>query len=174
MQSGKLCGRRPGPSTARRRPGAGGLGAIDGITIYGPRDAARRTSLVAFNLAGRDPVSVAQALNEAGIESRAGCHCATLAHHALGLTPPASCRLSFYLYNTPDEVDQAVAAVAAIAAGRGVPARGTPGSRFRSWPAGRHRTRPPSTSQHGTSQHGTSQHGASQPGAHDPVPAVSA
>jgi selenocysteine lyase/cysteine desulfurase len=43
----------------------------------------------------------------------AGCHCATLAHHALGLDPPASCRLSFYLYNTPDDVDQAVAAVAA-------------------------------------------------------------
>jgi len=93
-----------------------GLGAIDGITIYGPRDAARRTSLVAFNLAGRDPFSVAEALNRAGIESRAGCHCATLAHHALGMTPPASCRLSFYLYNTSDEVDQAVDAVAAIAA----------------------------------------------------------
>jgi cysteine desulfurase/selenocysteine lyase len=93
-----------------------GLGAIGGITIYGPRDAARRTSLVAFNLAGRDPVSVADALNGAGVESRAGCHCATLAHHKLGLTPPASCRLSFYLYNTPDEVDQAVAAVAAVAA----------------------------------------------------------
>ncbi len=98
-----------------------GLGAIDGITIYGPRDAARRTSLVAFNLAGRDPVGVAQALNQAGIESRAGCHCATLAHHALGLNPPASCRLSFYLYNTPGEVDRAVDAVAAIAAGRGAP-----------------------------------------------------
>ena len=28
------------------------------------------------------------------VESRAGCHCATLAHHALGLTPPASCRLT--------------------------------------------------------------------------------
>ncbi len=78
-----------------------GLGAIEGITIYGPRDAARRTSLVAFNLAGRDPVGIARALNHAGIESRAGCHCATLAHHALGLNPPASCRLSFYLYNTP-------------------------------------------------------------------------
>jgi cysteine desulfurase/selenocysteine lyase len=94
-----------------------GLGGIGGITIYGPRDAARRTSLVAFNLAGRHPVSVAEALDQAGVESRAGCHCATLAHHALGLTPPASCRLSFYLYNTPYEVDQAVAAVAAIAAG---------------------------------------------------------
>jgi cysteine desulfurase/selenocysteine lyase len=55
---------------------------------------------------------VAEALNKAGVESRAGCHCATLAHHALGLKPPASCRLSFYLYNTPDDVDQAVAAVA--------------------------------------------------------------
>jgi hypothetical protein len=31
------------------------------------------------------------------------------------LDPPASCRLGFYLYNTPDEVDRAVAAVAAIA-----------------------------------------------------------
>ena len=97
-----------------------GLGAIPGITIYGQADAARRTSLVAFNLAGRDPVTVAGDLNRAGIESRAGCHCATLAHHALGLDPPASCRLSFYLYNTPDEVDQAVAAVAAIA-GHSVP-----------------------------------------------------
>jgi cysteine desulfurase/selenocysteine lyase len=95
-----------------------GLSAIPGITIYGPREAARRTSLVAFNLAGRDPVSVAEALDRAGIEARAGCHCATLAHHALGLDPPASCRLSFYLYNTPAEVDRAVAAVTAIATGR--------------------------------------------------------
>jgi cysteine desulfurase / selenocysteine lyase len=92
------------------------LGAISGITIYGPRVPARRTSLVAFNLAGRDPFRVAEALNRAGIESRAGCHCATLAHHALGLNPPASCRLSFYLYNTPEEIDQATDAVAAVAA----------------------------------------------------------
>jgi len=103
-----------------------GLGAVDGITIYGPRDPARRTSLVAFNLRDRDPAGVAQALNQAGIESRAGCHCATLAHHALGLIPPASCRLSFYLYNTPDEVDQAVAAVAGIATGRAVVSRAFP------------------------------------------------
>jgi len=110
-----------------------GLSAVGGITIYGPRDAARRTSLVAFNLAGRDPVTVAEALNQAGVESRAGCHCATLAHHALGLTPPASCRLSFYLYNTPDDVDQAVAAVAATAAGRHPPVAGVaaPGRRKR-------------------------------------------
>jgi cysteine desulfurase/selenocysteine lyase len=95
-----------------------GLAAVRGITIYGPPDPARRTSLVAFNIAGRDPLELAADLDRAGVEARAGCHCATLAHHALGLTPAASCRLSFYLYNTPAEVDQAVAAVAASARGR--------------------------------------------------------
>jgi cysteine desulfurase / selenocysteine lyase len=111
-----------------------GLAAIPGITIYGPRDPARRTSLVAFNLSGRDPVSVAEALDRAGIEARAGCHCATLAHHALKLDPPASCRLSFYLYNTPAEVDQAVAAVAAIATGHHE--HTVPWYRRLRWPAG--------------------------------------
>jgi cysteine desulfurase/selenocysteine lyase len=61
---------------------------------------------------------VAEALNLAGVESRAGCRCATLAHHALHLDPPASCRLSFYFYNTLDEVDHAVAEVAAVARAR--------------------------------------------------------
>jgi cysteine desulfurase/selenocysteine lyase len=77
-----------------------------------------RTSLVSFNLAGHDPVGLAEALNLAAVESRAGCHCATLAHHALRLDPPASCRLSFYLYNTLDDVDRAVDAVAAVASRR--------------------------------------------------------
>ncbi|HEY7225101.1 MAG TPA: aminotransferase class V-fold PLP-dependent enzyme, partial [Micromonosporaceae bacterium] len=62
------------------------------------------------------------------VESRAGCHCATLAHHALHLNPPASCRLSFSLYNTLDEIDRAVQAVAQIArratATRGPASRG--------------------------------------------------
>lgn len=94
------------------------LGEVPGITIYGPREAARRTSLVAFNIEGHDPMDLARALNRAGVESRAGCHCATLAHHALGLNPSASCRLSFYIYNTLEEVDDAVDALADILAGR--------------------------------------------------------
>jgi cysteine desulfurase/selenocysteine lyase len=91
------------------------LAAVPGITIYGPADPGRRTSLVAFNLAGHNPLTVAAQLNDAGVEARAGCHCATLAHHALRLNPPASCRLSFYLYNTLSDVDIAVGAVAEIA-----------------------------------------------------------
>jgi cysteine desulfurase / selenocysteine lyase len=95
-----------------------GLRSIPGITIYGPQDPSRRTSLVSLNLVGHDPVGLAEALNRAGVESRAGCHCATLAHHKLRLDPPASCRLSFYLYNTLDDVDRAVDAVAAVAGRR--------------------------------------------------------
>ena len=86
------------------------LGAIPGLTIYGPRDAQHRSSLVAFNVAGCDPLALARSLNDAGVEARAGCHCATLAHQALGID--ASCRLSFYLYNTLAEVDRAVDALA--------------------------------------------------------------
>jgi cysteine desulfurase/selenocysteine lyase len=94
------------------------LAEIAGITIYGPRDAARRTSLVAFNVAGRSPIELAQGLNERRVEARAGCHCATLAHRALGLDPPASCRLSFYVYNTLDEVDRAADALVDVLAPR--------------------------------------------------------
>jgi cysteine desulfurase/selenocysteine lyase len=96
------------------------LAAVPGITIYGPRDAGRRSALVAFNVAGRNPMELAQGLNEHGVESRAGCHCATLAHQALKLDPMASCRLSFYLYNTLEEVDRAVDALQVVLAGRDV------------------------------------------------------
>jgi cysteine desulfurase / selenocysteine lyase len=119
-----------------------GLAAIPGITIYGPRQAERRTSLVAFNLPGHDPISTAQLLDRAGIEARAGCHCATLAHHTLKLDPPASCRLSFYLYNTPTEIDRAIAAVAAIATGHHQPPT-TPWYQRPLCRAGRRQARPP-------------------------------
>lgn len=91
------------------------LSRIKGIELYGPADAARRSPLVAFNLANQNPIELAEALNVAGIEARGGCHCAALAHRELKLRPPASCRLSFYFYNTEEEVDYAVEAVAAIA-----------------------------------------------------------
>jgi cysteine desulfurase / selenocysteine lyase len=91
------------------------LRAIEGLTLYGPPACAPRAPVVAFTIAGMSPFAVAEELDRLGVESRAGCHCATLAHHALGLDPPASCRLSFYLYNTLDEVDRAVEAVARIA-----------------------------------------------------------
>ncbi len=94
------------------------LSSIPNITIYGPPTGAPRSPLVAFNIAGRNPMELATELDKMDVEARAGCHCATLAHHSLGLDPPASCRLSFALYNSIDDVDRATAAVRDVARGK--------------------------------------------------------
>ncbi|MGZ4649102.1 MAG: aminotransferase class V-fold PLP-dependent enzyme [Kineosporiaceae bacterium] len=91
-----------------------GLREIDGLTLYGPPDAAERSPLVAFTVAGTDPRDIAAGLDRFGVESRAGCHCATLAHRDLGLDPPASCRLSFALYSSLEDVDRAVGALRTV------------------------------------------------------------
>lgn len=88
---------------------------IPGLTVYGPPPGAARAPLLAFNLAGADPVRLADGLDEQGVEARAGCHCATLAHRELGLDPPASCRLSFAVYTSADDVDLAMAALRRVA-----------------------------------------------------------
>ncbi|MCW3494283.1 aminotransferase class V-fold PLP-dependent enzyme [Microbacterium sp. SSM24] len=88
-----------------------GLCAIDGLHVYGVPRGSERTPLVAFNVEGHSPFDLARALNAQGVESRAGCHCATLAHRDLELDPAASCRVSFTVYNSPDDVDRVISAV---------------------------------------------------------------
>lgn len=90
------------------------LTSIKGVTIYGPKDASRKTLIAAFNITGQDPMDVAKQLNKMKIESRAGCHCATLAHYYLGINPPASCRISPYFYNTMKEMRYVVEAIRKI------------------------------------------------------------
>jgi cysteine desulfurase / selenocysteine lyase len=87
------------------------LGEMPSIKIYGPKSAENRTSLVAFTCENKSPFKIAEELSKLGIESRAGCHCATLAHHYYKLDPPASCRLSFYIYNDLGDVRKACMAV---------------------------------------------------------------
>jgi cysteine desulfurase / selenocysteine lyase len=85
--------------------------AIPGVRVYGPGPGVARSPLLAFNVRDRDPRDIASDLDEHGVEARAGCHCATLAHRDLGLTPPASCRLSFAAYTSEGDVDRAVEAL---------------------------------------------------------------
>ncbi|PIS16500.1 MAG: cysteine desulfurase, partial [Candidatus Portnoybacteria bacterium CG09_land_8_20_14_0_10_44_13] len=87
------------------------LGEIPTIKIYGPQNPENRTSLIAFTCKNKSPFKISGELSELGIESRAGCHCATLAHHYYELDPPASCRLSFYIYNDLKDVRKACLAV---------------------------------------------------------------
>jgi len=90
------------------------LGSAPSIKIYGPKNPENRTSLIAFTCDHKTPFEIAEELNKLGIESRAGCHCATLAHHYYQLNPPASCRLSFYIYNDLEDVKKACEAVKKI------------------------------------------------------------
>jgi cysteine desulfurase/selenocysteine lyase len=90
------------------------LESIKDVTVYGPKEASRRTSAVAFNIAGKDPMNVAEQLDKMRIESRAGCHCATLAHYYLEINPPASCRISPYFYNTLEEMRYIIKAIREI------------------------------------------------------------
>ncbi|MBO0844081.1 MAG: aminotransferase class V-fold PLP-dependent enzyme [Nocardioides sp.] len=88
-----------------------GLRDIARLRLYGPANPYARTSLAAFNIEGMNPFQIAEQLGALGVESRAGCHCATLAHRDLGLDPPASCRLSFAVYNTMDDVTTALSSL---------------------------------------------------------------
>ena len=92
------------------------LSKIPGVKLYGPRNAEQRSGLIAFSLEGMQHQNLAFELNRKGIEARNGTHCASLAHEALELD--GTVRLSFYVYNSMDEVEKAVAAVDEIAKGR--------------------------------------------------------
>ena len=83
------------------------LGRLNSIQIYGR--SADKGAIVAFNMRGAHAHDVATVIDRSGIAVRAGTHCAMplLARH--GVT--ATCRASFALYNTHEEVDRFVAAL---------------------------------------------------------------
>jgi len=94
----------------------GGADAVDGLTIYGPRDPADRTSVFSVNVADMPPGALAAALErDFGICSRAGVHCAPLAHETIGTHPAGTCRLSFGPFTTADDVCLATDALSKIA-----------------------------------------------------------
>ncbi|MBL4954874.1 cysteine desulfurase [Neobacillus sp. YIM B02564] len=80
------------------------LSSVEGITIYGPHDAAKRGGLVTFNLTDVHPHDVATVLDAEGIAVRAGHHCAQPLMRWLNVT--ATARASFYLYNTEEDIDR--------------------------------------------------------------------
>ena len=87
------------------------LGNIPGLRILGPAPE-KKGGIVTFDLAGLHPDDVAKALDIQGIAVRAGHHCAMPLHSRLGLS--ASTRASFYLYNTPQEVERLAEALQGV------------------------------------------------------------
>jgi len=78
--------------------------AEQGIVTHGPDDAAERAGVVSFVVGEIHPHDVAQVLDGDGIAVRAGHHCAQPLMRRFGVI--ATCRASFYLYNTEEEVRQ--------------------------------------------------------------------
>ncbi|HEX9517140.1 MAG TPA: SufS family cysteine desulfurase [Streptosporangiaceae bacterium] len=79
------------------------LTAISGVRILGPLTTQDRGGAVSFEVDEVHPHDVGQVLDELGIAVRTGHHCAWPLHRALGVQ--ASTRATFYLYNTPEEVE---------------------------------------------------------------------
>jgi cysteine desulfurase/selenocysteine lyase len=79
------------------------LAEVPGVTVYGP-SADKKGAVVAFSVEDVHAHDVAQLLDKYGVAVRAGHHCAMPLHDDV-LCVPATSRASFYLYNTPQEID---------------------------------------------------------------------
>jgi cysteine desulfurase / selenocysteine lyase len=77
------------------------LSTIDGVKLYGPPT--DRAGVVSFTYGDIHPHDLATALDHEGVCVRAGHHCTQPLMRRLGVT--ATCRASFYLYNSPDDVE---------------------------------------------------------------------
>ena len=82
---------------------------LDGVRIYGPQDPYRRGGVVAFNYLDIHPHDIGTIVDREGVAIRAGHHCCQPLMRRLGVA--ATCRASFYLYNTESETDVLVDAL---------------------------------------------------------------
>lgn len=79
----------------------------DNLEIYGSLDPEDRLSVITFNVKGIGCHAVAKVLNlRENIMIRSGFHCAQPLHDRLGIGPSA--RISFYFYNTEEEIQTMV------------------------------------------------------------------
>jgi cysteine desulfurase / selenocysteine lyase len=88
------------------------LGAIPGITVYGPPAGVDRGAVVSFSVDGLHPHDVAALLDQEGIAVRAGHHCAQPLMRTLGITGTA--RASFSVYTSPEDVSILARALGAL------------------------------------------------------------
>ena len=77
------------------------LGEINSLRVIGT--AKEKGPIVSFEMKGAHPHDVATVIDRAGVAVRAGTHCVMPLLARFGLT--ATCRASFALYNTREEVD---------------------------------------------------------------------
>lgn len=93
---------------------------ISGVRIYGDPDVPR-VPIVTLNIGSVDSGEVGDRLtNDYDICVRTGTHCAPLAHSALGTQEQGAVRFSFSSFNTEEEIETGIRAIAEIAAKQGM------------------------------------------------------
>lgn len=82
------------------------LSKLDFLTVYMTPNNKNHSSVISFNIKGVHPHDVASILDSEGVCVRSGNHCAQPLLRYLGFD--STCRASFYLYNTKEDVDRLV------------------------------------------------------------------
>ncbi len=85
------------------------LSKLDYLTLYTTPNEENHSSVISFNINGVHPHDVASILDSEGVCVRSGNHCAQPLMRFLGID--STCRASFYIYNTKDDVDKLVKAL---------------------------------------------------------------
>lgn len=91
-----------------------GLQALPDVTVHGPERAEQRTGAVSITVTGRTCKAVEKHLWSAGIVTRAGHHCASMAHEALGTHLDGTLRLSVGALSAESDIDAALHALAEL------------------------------------------------------------
>lgn len=85
------------------------LSKIDFITLYGPKELEKHAGVISFNVNKVHPHDVASILDSENVCIRSGNHCAQPLLRYMGLD--STCRASFYIYNTKEDVDKLIEAL---------------------------------------------------------------
>jgi len=97
-----------------------GLQRLEAVTLFGPLGSARHGGALSFTIKNIDPATLGFRLDrEYGICCRVGLHCAPEAHATIGTLPEGTIRLSPGYFNTLEEIDKTLAAIAEIIATAG-------------------------------------------------------
>lgn len=88
------------------------LSALPFIELYCPKQSEKISSVISFNIKGVHPHDVSTLLDLKGICVRSGNHCAQPLMRFLGID--STCRISFGIYNSKEDIDALVCALKEI------------------------------------------------------------
>jgi selenocysteine lyase/cysteine desulfurase len=90
------------------------LGAIDGITLYGPRPGTPRTPTLSFTLRGRKTDDIARALSREGLFVSNGDFYATTVIERIGQSADGVVRIGCSCYTTMEEIERLIEAMSRL------------------------------------------------------------